>query len=128
MRSLFSPLLALAAVTPVCAQSPQSVSAAVSSVTPADIIRRIGVIAHDSMRGRSTPSPELDKVAAFIGGEFRKFGLKPGGDSGRFIQRYALRAVAPDTVASGIAIAGGPRLRVTRDALPPAGAADASVQ
>jgi len=103
-------------VTPLYGQTDASVSRAVASITPEEIIRRIGVIAHDSMRGRATPSPELEKVAAFIGGEFRNFGLKPDGDSGRFIQRYPLRRVQLDTIASVVAVSGGPTLRIPRDA------------
>jgi len=52
----------------LAAQSPASVQRAVRSITPDDIKRRIGIIADDSMRGRDTPSPELEKVAAYIAG------------------------------------------------------------
>ena len=102
--------------SPLQAQSDQSIKSAVASITPEEIMRRIGVIADDSMRGRATPSPELDQTAAFIGAEFRRFGLKPGGDSGRFLQRYLLKRTDLDT-ASRIAIDGGPALRVPQDAL-----------
>jgi len=53
---------------------------------------RFGVftIAHDSMLGRDTPSRGLDLTAAFIGEEFRKAGLTPGGDNGGWLQRYPL--------------------------------------
>ena len=77
----------------LAAQSPASVQRAVQSITPDDISRRIGVIADDSMRGRDTPSPELEKVAAYIASEFRRVGLKPGGDRGTFLQRYAIDRV-----------------------------------
>jgi hypothetical protein len=77
----------------VAAQSPASVQRAVQSITPDDIKRRIGIIADDSMRGRDTPSPELEEVAAYIAAEFRRFGLKPGGDDGTYLQRYALNRV-----------------------------------
>ena len=84
------------------AQSPASVQRAVRSITPDDIRRRIAIIADDSMRGRDTPSPELEEVAAYIASEFRRIGLKPGGDNGTFLQRYALdrvRLVAESSVA-----------------------------
>lgn len=42
------------------------------------------------MGGRNTPSPGLDKTADYIAREFRRFGLKPGGDSGTFLQRYPI--------------------------------------
>ena len=84
------------------AQSTGSVQRAVQSITPDDIRRRIGIIADDSMRGRDTPSPELEEVAAYIASEFRRFGLKPGGDNGTFMQRYGIdrvRVVADSSVA-----------------------------
>jgi hypothetical protein len=88
------------------AQSPAAVRRAVNTITPADVARRIGVIAHDSMRGRDTPSPELEEVAEYIAGEFRRFGLKPGGDSGTYLQRYGVVRRAVDTAATTFTIAG----------------------
>jgi len=66
---------------------------AAQTISADDIRRRIGIIADDSMRGRDTPSPELDKVAQYIAGEYRRLGLKPGGDRGGFIQRYSIDRV-----------------------------------
>ena len=79
--------------TALLTQTPAAVQRAAQTISPEDIRRRIGIIADDSMRGRDTPSPELDKVAAYIGREYRRLGLKPGGDSGTFIQRYAIDRV-----------------------------------
>ncbi len=82
------------------AQAP--VQRAAQTISPEDIRRRIGIIADDSMRGRDTPSPELDKVAQYIAREYRRLGLKPGGDRGTFIQRYSLdrvQVVAESSVA-----------------------------
>ena len=78
------------------------------TISPEDIRRRIGIIADDSMRGRDTPSPELDKVARYIAGEYRRFGLKPGGDRGTFIQRYALDRVKILGDSSVAFVHGGP--------------------
>ena len=83
-------------------QSPGSVQQAAQSITESDIRRRIGIIADDSMRGRDTPSPGLEKAAAYIAREFRRFDLKPGGDRGTFLQRYSLdrvRVVPESSVA-----------------------------
>jgi len=77
----------------LAAQSPASVQRAVQSITPDDVRRRIGIISDDSMRGRDTPSPELEQVGAYIASEFRRIGLKPGGDNGTFLQRYAIDRV-----------------------------------
>jgi len=74
-------------------QSPTSLQRAAQTISPDDIRRRINIIADDSMKGRDTPSPELDKTAAYIAGEYRRFSLKPAGDGGTFIQRYSLDRV-----------------------------------
>jgi len=78
------------------------VQRAAQTISPEDIRRRIGIIADDSMRGRDTPSPELDKVAQYIAREYRRLGLKPGGDNGSFLQRYPIdrvQVVAESSVA-----------------------------
>jgi len=90
---------------------------AAATITAADIAARVTRLAHDSMRGRFTPSPELDQTAAYIAAEFRRFGLEPAGDSGTFIQRYRLDRPVPDTAASALTVAGR-RLAFGRDAMP----------
>ena len=123
MRRTIAVLGALSLVSPpLLAQSEASVQQAVSSITPADVAARIGVIAADSMRGRNTPSPELDKTAQYIAGEFQRFGLKPGGDDGTFLQRYAIRQVALNVDASSIRIADGPTWRAGKEFLSLGGA------
>jgi len=82
------------------AQAP--VQRAAQTISSEDIRRRIGIIADDSMRGRDTPSPELDKVAQYIAREYRRLGLKPGGENGSFLQRYSIdrvQVVAESSVA-----------------------------
>ena len=108
MRTIRSLALMLFVPAALLAQSTQSVTNAVRSITPDDILHRIGVIADDSMRGRDTPSPELDETAEYVAGEFQRFGLKPGGDGGTFIQRYAIRQVALNAASSVIRVGGGP--------------------
>ncbi len=58
------------------------VADAVGSITAEDIVRRVRIIANDTMRGRDTPSPELDQTAEYLAGEFRKMGLLPGAGGG----------------------------------------------
>src|SRR5881409_378959 len=90
----------------VAAQRRQSATSGAASITTADVQRRIGIIADDSMLGRATPSPQLDEVAAYIAGEFRRFGLKPGGDSGTYIQRFPLEVLRFDPDSATIRITG----------------------
>src|SRR2546430_12595384 len=78
----------------------------VASITAADVRRRIEIVADDSMRGRATPSPELEQVASYVAAEFRRFGLKPGGDGGTFFQRYPLEVLQFDPESSAVAASG----------------------
>lgn len=89
------------------------VEAVVTGIDAMDLRGRIEVMAHDSMRGRATPSPELEEVADWIAGEFRNLGLEPGGDEGSYLQRYSVPdgsgATAPNVV--GILPGSDPELR-----------------
>lgn len=119
--SLFA-ALALAPALRAQALQPQippagSPAAAAATVTAADVRRRIGVIAADSMRGRATPSPGLEMTAAWIASEMQRLGLRPAGDGGSFLQRYRIVTTVLDPAASSAAL-GGVRLRFGRDVAP----------
>src|SRR3989454_1973397 len=88
------------------AQRQRPAARGAASITIADVQRRITIIADDSMLGRATPSPQLDAVAAYVAGEFQRFGLKPGGDSGTYFQHYPLEVLRFDPESSTIRIAG----------------------
>lgn len=61
------------------------------AITP-DIIRKdIFYLASDSLRGRNTPSPELDIAANYIASEFKSFGLQPV--NGSYFQNINLAIV-----------------------------------
>ena len=97
--------------TPLAAQS--GVTRAAGTITQADVAQRVGVIAHDSMMGRDTPSRGLDLTAQYVAGEFKKFGLKPAGDSGTFIQRYPLYRRQLDVANSTILFRGEAEIPVS---------------
>ncbi|MDT8436268.1 MAG: M28 family peptidase [Gemmatimonadota bacterium] len=59
-----------------------SFEAAAASITEADVASHVEALAHDSARGRWSPSPELDRAAAWIADAFASWGLRPGGDDG----------------------------------------------
>jgi hypothetical protein len=112
-RSTTTLALILAAVAPLQAQMARprtapaaSVQAAAATITESEYRQRIGVIADDSMRGRGTPSPELEEVATYIAAEFQRFGLRPGGDNGTFLQRYPIRRYQVDTAQSMVMLMG----------------------
>ena len=86
-------MLAAQAAAPPAVSIPAPTAAvrrAAESITVDYLRNGVFTIAHDSMRGRNTPSRGLDLTAEYIAGEFRKFGLKPGGDNGGWLQRYPL--------------------------------------
>lgn len=85
-----------------------AITAAAESITPEELYARVAVLADDSMRGRYTPSPEIEMVATWAASEFQAMGLQPGGDAGTYIQHYAIPArrgqeptgeMAPNVVA-----------------------------
>lgn len=121
--------LAIALPTSLSAQT-KAQRAGAATITEADVMRRIHVIAHDSMGGRDTPSRGLDQTAAWIAAEFKRLGLAPGGDSGSFLQRYPIeqyRVVHSRSVVT-LAGPGGPAvtLPLDRDAALQFGAASRS--
>lgn len=84
-------LFPLLLASPLLAQAPApAVRSAARSITEADVARRIRIIADDSMGGRDTPSRGLELTAQYLASEFKRLGLKPGGDSGSYLQRYPL--------------------------------------
>jgi hypothetical protein len=111
LRLLSLALLAIAASTPLRAQDSPARSAAIrraaESISASTYRERVAVIAHDSMRGRDTPSPELEKTASWVAAEFRRIGLVPFGDARQFIQRYQLRRSRLDSSTAVTGSAGG---------------------
>lgn len=96
-----------AAVQQVASIAPSGPANAAAGITPAAIHRQIAYLASDEMRGRDTPSPELERAAEYIEEEFRGFGLQPGGEEGGYMQRYALQRRALDTGAARLRLRGG---------------------
>ncbi len=73
----------------VPAPSPQA-GATEPGITPDDLRHRIGLLAHDSMRGRETGSPEKEMAGDYLAGEAERLGLLPGGDDGTYFQGVPL--------------------------------------
>lgn len=73
--------------------SDAEIRAAGSAITPAKVLSRISVIADDSMGGRNTPSPGLEKTAQYLADNYRAWGLLPAGEDGGWFQRYRIQRV-----------------------------------
>ena len=105
MRRLI-PAALLLTTSPLAGQTAAPVSKGAATITALDVARRIGVIADDSMMGRDTPSRGLDLTAGYVAEEFRKFGLRPGGDSS-YVQFYPITRRRLDLEASRIVFTAG---------------------
>lgn len=114
MRRLVQFVLFVSALPVVLAAQSSPVHTAVASITEHDYRQRIGVIAHDSMQGRDTPSRGLNLTAEWVAAEFSRFGLSPAGDDGGFIQRYPIRRVRLDLDQSSVVL-NGTALRFGQD-------------
>ncbi len=81
-----------------------SAEAALASITADDLRQKVFTLAADSMRGRDTPSPEIEATAVWIASQMEAAGLKPGAADGTWIHRYTHDrfedgATAPNVVA-----------------------------
>ena len=119
IRLLGIGILALSVTTQAAAQTARGGGAAAkaaATITGADVSRRVQVIAHDSMMGRDTPSRGLDLTAQYIANEFKRFGLKPGGENGTWFQRYPIVTGKMDLAGSHVGfMAGGNHSHTTFD-------------
>ena len=99
--------LLLLITSPLAAQQePKPVRDAAATITAADVERRLWIVANDSMGGRDTPSDGLNKTAQYVADEFRRFGLRPGGENGTYFQRYTIERRKFDAGASELTIVG----------------------
>ena len=89
---------------PLAAQTAAPLSRAAATITEDDVMRRVGVIAADSMMGRATPSPGLERTAEYVASEFQRAGLRPAGEKGSYLQRFAVTRWTIDTSRSAVEI------------------------
>lgn len=83
-------LLSCAVHAPAAGQS-----AGPSALLAGDSLRPVvEALAHDSMGGRGTPSPGLNRAAEYLADGFRRAGLSPGGPGESFLWGYPLAVTA----------------------------------
>ncbi|HWN20295.1 MAG TPA: M20/M25/M40 family metallo-hydrolase [Gemmatimonadales bacterium] len=87
---------------PLAAQTATPLSRAAETITEQDVMRRVGLIAADSMMGRGTPSPGLERAAEYVAREFQRAGLKPAGEKGTYLQRFGVTRWTIDTRRSTV--------------------------
>jgi hypothetical protein len=91
-----APLASQTRATP----TPAALRRAVETITEADFAAKLGALAHDSTRGRETPSPELERATDWVAAQFRRIGLRPAGDSGGYLQRFQLLNTRIDSLST----------------------------
>ncbi|GAB3419628.1 M28 family peptidase [Niabella aquatica] len=69
-----------------------------ATITAADLKKHLSIIASAEMEGRDTPSPGLEKAAAYIESQFRGFGVQPG-NKGSYRQYYNLEKDSASTIS-----------------------------
>jgi Zn-dependent M28 family amino/carboxypeptidase len=86
--------LAIVACASASQPTPTSiVNTADDAITESDVRRILSTLAADSMEGRETGTRGANKAAAFIAAEMKSLGLKPGGDSGTYLQKVPFASV-----------------------------------
>ena len=75
-------------ITPLFALGQHIDGHGMESITAQEMKDHVDYIASDAMRGRNTPSPELDSCAAYIAGEFASAGLSPIDKDSGFYQSF----------------------------------------
>lgn len=118
-RTTFTSILILFFSALLFAQQPIP-EKVLSSVSAEKIKKELAFLASDEMKGRNTPSPELDSAAAYIAGKFAKYGLKPVSDEGTYFQKYnVLRShLAQPNSFTIITDAGKTEFRIKHDFVP----------
>ncbi|HEY6805095.1 MAG TPA: M20/M25/M40 family metallo-hydrolase [Pyrinomonadaceae bacterium] len=99
----------------------------VDTIAAAQMKDYLTFIASDEMEGRDTPSRGLDTTAKFIAMNLSRWGFKPGGDDGGYLQKIALRRDRIDGTQTHVDL-NGKALNAGTDYLAVAGAGNISGQ
>lgn len=113
--------MALFGVVAACAPAMQFMpEQAVTEIREQDLRDVVSVLAHDSMAGRDTPSPELDAAARYVASELASTGLDPV--FGEFVTTYSVEETVLDSAHTDVVFSDGDRLAFRRDIVPQGGA------
>src|SRR3954467_8315266 len=77
-----------------------------TAITANDLRTRLYQISDDSMRGRRIGELGNHKVTDYIASEFKRLGLKPGGDNGTWFQALAFGPLVFDSAKSRLLVNG----------------------
>lgn len=71
-------------------------------ITTSEVERIEKILSADDMKGRNIFTPELDKAADFIAGEFKKSGLEYFGNNNSYLQSFVMLQATPEEVSGTI--------------------------
>ena len=89
----------------------------VETINAGQLRAYLSFIASDEMEGRDTPSRGLDITAKFLAMNLAHWGLKPGGDTGSYWQKIALRRDGVDKEQTSVTLNNQP-LTIGEDYIP----------
>jgi len=93
-RRLFAAGVACAfAIAALSLPSARAASGGAGSISAADLKTWLTQISSDEFEGRATFTEGLGLAAAYIAGELKAMGVRPGGDNGSYFQRVEVRGV-----------------------------------
>src|SRR6266480_5518232 len=112
-------------------QKPTSASLAsqrgADTISAAQLKDYLSFIASDEMEGRDTPSRGLDTTAKFLAMNLTRWGFKPAGDDGSYLQRITLRRDRVDAAQTRVEL-NGQTVAVGDDYIPSSVAGNVSSQ
>ncbi len=98
------------------ANAPNNKYKGAEAITTTQLKDYLTFIASDELQGRDTPSLGLDIAAKFLATNLSRWGFKPAGDDGSFLQRFALLKSTIDTLQT-VAEINGQRFKFGTDFL-----------
>jgi Zn-dependent M28 family amino/carboxypeptidase len=103
-RSFF-PLILMMGLLMACSQKqtgdlPADLTNSLNSIGPDGLMQHIKVLASDEYEGRAPASKGEELSVAYISGQFKLLGLKPGNPDGTFLQKVPLMGLTTESVAT----------------------------
>ncbi len=100
MKRLTLILLLAAAAFAFGAEAPTVPKAAADSITAADLLNHIKILASDEFEGRGPGSKGEELSVKYISDQFKALGLKPGNPNGTYTQEVPLAGITTKPTAS----------------------------
>ncbi len=81
---------------------------ALDGINPEQVLAHIKVLASDEFEGRGPGSAGEQKTIAYLTGQFREMGLKPGNPDGTYVQDVPLMGFRATRISGSVSSHGGP--------------------